>query len=79
MSSISSGPILKKFLLEYTLSEIDRLNNQEFVFNMMLEELYETFGLDVGGEYTIEEIKRELMLLSMKRDELRSKYCKYLH
>lgn len=78
MSSIS-GPTLKKILLGYTASEIDQLNKQEFVFNMMLEELYEAFGFDVGGEYTIQEIKRELMLLSIQRDELRSKYCKLLH
>lgn len=78
MSSIS-GPTLNKILLVYTASEIDQLNKQEFVFNMMLEELYEAFGFDVGGEYTIQEIKRELMLLSIQRDELRSKYCKLLH
>jgi hypothetical protein len=78
MSSIS-GPTLKKILLEYTASEIDQLNKQEFVFNMMLEELYEAFGFDVGGQYTIQEIKRELLLLSIQRNELRSKYCKLLH
>ena len=77
MSSVS-GPIIKKFLLDSTLSEIDKLDSQEFVFNMMLEEVYEAFGFDEGGRYTVEEIKKELILLSIKREELKSKYLKYL-
>ena len=70
--------LMKKFLLDYTLSEIDKLNNQEFVLRMMLEELYESFGFDKGGEYTINEIKRDMFMLDIQREELRGKYCKIL-
>lgn len=78
MSKISMN-VMKKFFLDYTLAEIDKLNNQEFVFRMMLEELYESFGFDKGGEYTINEIKREMLLLDIQREELRGKYCKMLN
>ena len=78
MSKVSES-LMKKFMLDYTLSEIDKLNNQEFVYKMMLEELYESFGNDIGGEFTINEIKREMFLLDLEIEELRGKYCKMLH